>query len=82
MDRCAGGFGQIRDAAEMVVVAVRDQDRGALRAGTRELESKLRRLCTGIDDDRFRPAAVRAHDVTVRSNRPEFVTIHRERHGR
>src|SRR6266511_4370330 len=54
--RCAGFLGQVGNAAEVVPVAVRDQNRGALGAHPDKLEPQARSLTTGIDDDRLRGA--------------------------
>ena len=43
VDRRAGALGEVGDAAEVVAVAVRDQDRGAARAERGELEPELAR---------------------------------------
>ena len=79
--RRAGSLGQIGDAAEVVPVAVRDQDRHALRPRARQLEAKLRRVSAGIDDDRLGRVAARADDVAVRPDRSDLVTIDGKAHG-
>ena len=81
VDRRTGALGEIGDAAEMVEVPVRDQDRGAARAEPRELETQLGRLAAWIDDDCGRRAAVRAHDVTVRLQRSQRKAIDDDVHA-
>jgi RNA polymerase-binding transcription factor DksA len=62
-------------------MAVRDQDREALRARARELEAKQCGVGARIDDNRFGRCSLCADDVTVRPDRAELVTVH-SRHGR
>ena len=62
---------QVGDAAEVIPVPVRDEDRGAAGAEARELEPDLGRVAARIDDDRL----VRAgppDEVAVRPDRAEL----------
>ena len=77
----AGSLGQVGDAADVVEVAVRDQDRAAGRAEPRELEAQLGGVAAGIDDDRLGRVAARAHDVAVRLQRAERVCVDDDGHA-
>ena len=54
VDRRAGRLGEVCHAAEVVPVAVRDEDRGAASAKPAELVDQACGLGARIDDDRFR----------------------------
>ena len=69
--RRAGSLGEVGDAAEVVPVAVRDQDRGALGPALRQLEPDLGRVRARVDDDRLGRAGV-ADEVAVRPDRAEL----------
>ena len=81
VDRRAGALREVGDAAEVVEVAVRDQDRGARRAAPGELQPQLGGVAARVDDDRLRRAAVGADDVAVRLERPERVAVDDEAHA-
>src|SRR5204863_3442891 len=80
MDRRAGALRQVGDAAEMIPVPVRDQDRRTARPESGELEAQARCLGAGIDDDRLGRAALGANDVTVRPGASEWICIDDEAH--
>ena len=69
--RRAGSLGQVGDAAEVVPVAVRDEDRDALGPALGQLEPDLGRVRARIDDDRLGRAGV-ADEVAVRPDRAEL----------
>ena len=75
MDGRAGALGEVGDAADVVVVRVRDEDRGAARAQPGELEPKLRGVAARVDDDRFGRRAGRTDDVAVRADGAELVAV-------
>ena len=64
----------------MIGVGVRDEDRAAARACTRELEPQLGRVPARIDDDGLGRTALGAHDVAVRADRTHLVTVDHQRH--
>src|SRR5207237_114225 len=78
----AGAVREIGDAADVVVVAVRDEDAGAPRSHPRELEAKRGGVGAGVDHDRFRRTALGTDDVAVRLDRTQLVAIDDERHRR
>ena len=68
----AGSLGQVGDAAEVIPVAVGDQDRDALALPRlRQLEPDLGRIRARVDDDRLGRAGV-ADEVAVRPDRAEL----------
>src|SRR4029077_11846206 len=73
-------LGEVGDAAEMVEVAVRDEDPRAGGAEPRELEAGARRIPAGIDDRALRCASLAPDDVAVRLERTELVSVDRKRH--
>ena len=73
--RGAGALGEVGDAAEVVVVRVRDQDRRAARAAPCELESQLGRVAARIDDDGLGALVTGPDDVAVRPDRAELVAV-------
>ncbi len=75
-----GSLREIGDAAEVVEVPVRDEDRGARRAEPRELEAQRGRVAARVDDGGLGRVAVRADDVAVRLQRSERVSVDDERH--
>ena len=81
MDGRASRLGEVGDAAEVVPVAVRNQDRNANGAESGQLALELDRVAAGIDDDRFRRRRRLPDDVAIRPDRAELVAIDREAHG-
>ena len=81
VDRCAGAFREIGDAAEVVPVPVRNQNRDAARLHPGELETQACCIATRIDDDSFGRSALSADDVAVRPDRAELVPVDDECHG-
>ena len=71
-DGSARALGEVGERAEVVVVAVGEQDRGAGRARSGEREPDLGRVCAGIDDDRLGRASIRPHEVAVRADLAEL----------
>ena len=69
------------DAADVVDVGVRDEDRRRGRAHSREVETQVGRVVAGVDDHGFSRAALGAHDVTVALEGPHHEAVDDERHG-
>ena len=80
-DGRTGSLGEIRDAAEMVEMAVRDQDGRAARPHPRELEPQLGRVAAGVDDRRVARAAVGANDVAVGLERSQRIPVDDDGHA-
>ena len=79
-DGRAGALGQVGDAAEVVEVAVRDQDPGAGRAHAGELETQVGRVAARVDHGRLGRAAGDADDVAVGLERAEPVRVDDDAH--
>ena len=67
----AGSLGEVGDAAEVIPVAVGDEDRDAARAAPGQLEPDLRGVRARVDDDRV-GAPRPADEVAVRPDRAEL----------
>jgi hypothetical protein len=76
VDRGTRSLREVGNAAEVVPVAVRDQDGCAAGAGARELESKLGCVAAGVDNDCLWGVARGTNDVAVRADRAELVAVH------
>ena len=74
VDLRACALGQVGDAAEVIPVRVRDQDPGTL--GRKDFH-----VGAWINDDGLGSAAFPAHDVAVRPDRAELVSVDGEAHG-
>ena len=70
-DRCVRSLRKVGERAEVVEVAVCEQDRGAGRARTGEREPDLGGICPRIDHDDLGRAPVGADEVAVRPDLPE-----------
>ena len=81
-DRSPRALGEVGERPEVVVVAVRDQDRRAGRARPREVEPDLGCVGSRVDDDRCRRCSVGANEVAIRPDRAERELFDCERHGR
>src|SRR4029453_18631238 len=66
---------EVGNAAEVIPVAVRDQDRRATRSGARELEPELGCFAAWVDDHCLRGVTRGANDVAVRADRAELVAV-------
>ena len=71
-----------RHIHHMVVVAMRQQDRGARSTGPSEIESDLGRFGTRVDDDRLGRGPVGANEIAIRPDLAERELVNGERHGR
>src|SRR5207248_3714630 len=80
VDGSLRSLGEICNAAQMVPVGVRDENRRATCAHLRKFQPELRRARARVDDHRLRGGPGTAHDVAVRSDGAELVTIDDERH--
>ena len=81
MDWRARRAGQFGDTAEVVPVAVRDQDRDARGTGSPELALELGRIAARVDHDRFACCRRGPDDVAIRPDRAKLVAIDGEAHG-
>ena len=73
-------LGEVCDAADVVEVAVCDEDPGAGGAEPRELEAKVGSVPARIDHGALGRAALAPDDVAVRLERTELVSVDRQRH--
>ena len=80
VDRCPRPLGEVRDAHQVIPVAVRDQDAGAARAHACRLQPELCCPVTGVDHGRLRGSTVHADGVAVLLRGSEHVTIDDEGH--
>ena len=79
---CACVFADVDGVSHVIGVAVRDQNRGTASAEPGELEAQVTCICSGVDDDGVRRAALLAHDVAIGADRPELVRVDDEAHRR
>src|SRR5690242_15288515 len=79
-DLGAGSLGEIRNSAQVVEVAVRDEDPRTRGAEAGELETKICCVAAGIDHDALGSAAIAADDIAVRLERTELVSVDCQRH--
>ena len=82
VDRRLGALGEVGDAEEVIPMAVRDQDRRALRAECGELEPQLPGIAARVDHDRFAGTSGAADDVAVRPDRAKLVAVDDDAHAR
>ena len=80
-DGSAGALREIGECAEVIEVAVREQDRRTRRSRTGEREPDLGGVRARIDDDGLGRAPVGADEVAVRPDLPERELVNRERQG-
>ena len=73
---------RVRDPAEMVVVAVRDEDRDTAGAAPRHLELQTGGVGAGVHDHGLARRAARADDVAVRPELAQLVAVDDRRHRR
>lgn len=76
----AGAFGKSRDAADVIDIGVRDEDRSRPRAHACELEPQRRRIVARVDHRRLRCAPLGADDVAVRLERSHHEAVDDQRH--
>ena len=81
-DGRAGGLGQLGERAEVVVVAVREQDRAGRRAVLLEGMLDLGGLFAGVDHGGFRRVRVGPDEVAIRPDLAEGEQVDGEGHGR
>ena len=79
-DADTGAFGKSRDAADVIDIGVRDEDRGRPRTHACELEPQRRRIVARVDDRRVRCAPLGADDVAVRLERSHHEAVDDQRH--
>ena len=73
--------GEVGDTEQMVEMAMRDEDRGALRTEPSERQPDLGRVTARVDDDGLARAGLGPDDVAVRPDRSERELIDAQRHG-
>src|SRR5206468_3925749 len=72
--------GEVGDGAEVVEMAMCDEDPRTGGAEPRELEAEVRRVSAGIDHGALRRAALAPDGVAVRLERTELVSVDGQRH--